>query len=255
MNLHINRFIILFIFLISSCDNQERDVLEEYIKKIDKIPISETSYIFEVDSEKRIMDTLALRKFKYDENKTLIFENNFQLKYNLEMINYYDTKNGIVYSETKVKDEIISDFRVNLRKGLIVSANYNVYEDGIIDSVFMKYDYTFDKDKKKRLLIDSGDDFKTIELYDELEKLTLEVSMLKKDTLEKTEFTYDKEGFMRRKRVDNFSRNEEIIYDYDEGVLVRESFFKNGIGEFITDYYKDKQGNYLSYTKIVKDTI
>lgn len=241
--------------MISSCDNQERDVLEEYIKKIDKIPVTETSYIFEIDSEKRIMDTLALRKFKYDENKNLIFENNFQLKYNLEIINYFDTKNGIVYSKTKVIDKTISDFRVNLKKGLIVSANYNVYEDGVIDSVLMKYDYTFDKDKKKRLLIDSGDDFKTIELYNELEKPTLEVSLHKKDTLERTEYTYDNEGVIKRKRVENFSRNEEIIYDYDDGFLVRESFLKKGIEEFITAYYKDKQGNYLSYTKIVKDTI
>src|SRR5690554_3308117 len=240
----INSFIFLVIFLITGCKNQEIDAIEEYINKIDNRPISETLYVFEVDSDKSIIDTLALRKLKYDDNKNLIFENNFQLKYNLETVNYYDSKNGMIYSKVKKDDDIISDFRVNLKGDLITSANYNVYENGVIkDSVFMKYHYTFDKGKKTKLLIDSGDDFNTIELYNELEKPTLNFSMHKKDTLEKTEFMYDKDNLMRKKRVKNFSRDEEVIYEYDNDFIVKESFLRNSVEKFNTYYYKDKQGN------------
>src|SRR5690554_601603 len=210
----INSFIFLVIFLITGCKNQEIDAIEEYINKIDNRPISETLYVFEVDSDKSIIDTLALRKLKYDDNKNLIFENNFQLKNNLETVNYYDTKNGMIYSKVKKDDEIISEFRVNLENELIISANQSVYHKDTKDSIFMKYHYTFDKGKKTRLLIDLEDNYTTIELYNELEKPVLNLLMYKNDTLEKTEFVYDKDNVMKKKRFKNFSRDEEVIYKY-----------------------------------------
>lgn len=256
MKSQIDQFIILLILLVTiSCKNQEIDALEEYIIKIDDIPVSESLYVFEVDSDKNIIDTLALRKLKYDTKNNLVFENNFQLGQRLETVNYYNSKNEMVYSEIKRDDEVISDFRVNIENGLIVSANYNIYENEVKDSVFMKYDYTFDKGKKKKLLIDSGDDFNTIELYNQLEKPILNISIHKKDTLEKTEFVYDKDNVIKKKEVKNFSRNEEVVYIYDNGFIVRESFLKNGVEKFYTDYYKDKAGNYLRHTIMIKDSI
>src|SRR5690606_5399442 len=246
-----SQLIILFIFfIIISCKNNKTNSLEEYIKGIDEIPISETIYIFEIDSNKNVTDTLALRKLKYDDNENLIYENNLQLKSNLETINYYDVKNGMIYSTVKQNGEIISDFKTTIEKGLIVSANYNVYGNGIKDSVFMKYHYTFDKEKKKKLLIDSGDDFHTIELYNELEKPILNFSMHEKDTWEKTEFMYNEYKMIKKKIVKNFSVNEEVIYEYDDGFIIRESLLINGVEEFYADYDKDEQGNHLRYTKM-----
>lgn len=255
MKLRTYQLIILCVFLIVSCENYKTDTLEKQIKKIDEISVDQSLYVIQIDSNKNRIDTLALRKLKYDDDKNLIFENNIQLKLNIETINYYDTKNGMIYSEVKKNNKLISEFRVNLENDLIVSASYNIYENDITESVFMKYYYTFDEGKKTELLIDSGDDFNTIELYNELEKPILNISMYKNDTLEKNIFIYDRNNLIKKKKVKNFSRDEEIIYEYNKGFIVKESFFSNGIEEFYTEYYKDKQGNYLSYTNVVKDSI
>lgn len=244
------QFVIFIVLLLTiSCKNQEADTLKKHIKKIDDIPISQSLYIIEIDSSKNILDTIALRKLKYDVDENLIFENNFQLKLNVETINYYDPKNGMIYSEVRKNNEKISDFQVNLENGLIISANYNVYENGNKDNVFMKYHYTFDNKKKTKLVIDSGDDFTTTELYNEFGKPILNFSMDKKDTIEKTIFVYDKNNIVKVKKVQNFSRNQKIIYEYNNGFITKESFIINGIKDFHIEYYKDEQGNYLSYTK------
>lgn len=249
-----NKFIFILILLLTlACKNQENNIITESIKNIDNIPISETIYILDVDSDKNVLDTIALRELKFDTDKNLIFEKNFQLKYNLETVNYY-TENGLIYSKIKKDDEIISEFRVNMENELIVSAQQVSYHNSTKDSDFMKYHYTFDKGKKIRLLIDLGDNYKTIELYNELEKPVLNFLRHERDTLEKTELFYDKNNVLKKKRFKNFSQSEEVIYEYDNGFIVRESFLKNGIEEFDTDYYKDKNGNYLRHTKrIIKD--
>ncbi len=254
MKLPINYFPLLLVFLIMGCENHDINATDEFVKKIDEIPVSKTVYIFEIDSNENTLDTLAQRKLKYDNENNLIFENNFQLKYNIETANYY-VNNDMIYSIVKSDNKIVSKFRGNLQNKRIVSAYYLVKENGTKDSVSMKYRYTFEEGKKIKLDIDSGDGFNTIELYNELEKPLLNFSIHAKDTLEKTEFIYNQENLMEKKRIINFSRNEEVIYDYEDGFLVRESFFKNNIKEFITDYSKDKKGNYLSYTKTVKDSI
>ena len=107
---HIYALFSLTIILITSCNNQKTHSVEEYISIIDEIPISETFYVFEVDSNKNIIDTLALRSLKFDDNKNLIFEHNFQFKHNSESINYYNLNNGLIYAKVKKDDEIISDF-------------------------------------------------------------------------------------------------------------------------------------------------
>lgn len=250
MKLKLSNIFIPIIILFWSCKNQDVDILKHYIESIDNTPISQKMYIFEVDSNKNIIDTIALRTLKYDDNDNLIFERNFQMKNNVESLNYYDSRNGMIYSKVKKDDKIVSDFRVNLEDGLIVSANYNVYDGEVKDSVFMKYHYTFDKGKKRTLLIDSGDDFNTIELYNDFEKAVLNISLHKQDTLEKTEFEYGNDRSLIKKSINNFSRNEKAIYEYQQGHIAKESFLRNGEIKFETYYYKDKEGNYLSYSKI-----
>ena len=254
MKLLLSKSLIPFILLIGSCQNQNKDIINQHIESIDSAPDSEKVYVFEVDSNKNIIDTIALRTLKYDDNGNLIFERNFQMKNNVESLNYYDSRNGMIYSKVKKDDEIVSDFRVNLEDELIVSANYNVYDGDVKDSVFMKYHYTFDKGKKKKLLIDSGDDFNTIELYNDFEKPVLKISLLKQDTLEKSEFEYGNDRSMIKKSINNFSRNEKAIYEYQQGYITKESFLRDGKIKFETYYYKDKQGNYLSYSKPIEST-
>lgn len=249
MRLLISLFVFLSIFSTTGCKNQKMGTLENQMKKIDGIPLSQSVYIIEVDSNKIIIDTLALRKLKFDDNKDLVFEKNIQLKQNLETISYYDSENGMIYSKSEKDGKKISEFRVNLENGFIISANFEVYENDIKDSVFMKYHYTIDRGIKTKLLIDSGDGFNTIELYNEAGKPIFNFSLDQKDTIEKTVFIYDKENKLKEKRFKNFLRNDEVIYEYNNDFIVRETFLNNSIEKFQTEYYKDKDGNYLSYTK------
>src|SRR5690606_13645923 len=186
-------------------------------------------------------------RLKYD-NKKLVYENNLQLKQNIETVNYYDEKNGLVFSEVKEGDKTISDFRAKIENGLIVSAKQNFYHQVERERVFMEYHYTFNKGKKTKLLIDLGDDYVSIETYDESQNPTLNVFKLENDTLERTDFVYE-ENMMTRKKYHNFTRNEETIYEYDNGYVIKETYLKNGVREFYTDYHKDEQGNYLIDSK------
>lgn len=250
MKIQISHFLLACCFLAISCKSDHADTLEDYLSKVDNLPLSESFYVLEVDSSNIVTDTIEYRKLKYNGSKDLVFENNIRWGQNLETVNYYDSKNGLLYSKTKKDDEIFSKFRVSLKKGIIASAKYIVYDNGKNDTVSMTYHYTFEQEKKAKLLIDSGDNFITMKTYDEFEKPVLNVSLHENDTLEKTEFVYDKNNAVVKKRVRNFSRDEEFIYDYDDGHLIRECFLKNGIEKLSTNYYRDKQGNYLGHTKV-----
>lgn len=243
----INFFLIVLILMVTTCKNQKIITIEEYIKMVDELPIMEEVYLYEMDSVQKVSDTIAVRRLKYD-NKKLVYENNLQLKQNIETVNYYDEKNGLVFSEVKEGDKTISDFRAKIENGLIVSANQNFYHQGERESVFMEYHYTFNKGKKTKLLIDLGDDYVSIETYDESQNPTLNVFKLENDTLERTDFVYE-ENIMTRKKYHNFTRNEETIYEYDNGYVIKETYLKNGVREFYTDYHKDEQGNYLIDSK------
>lgn len=245
--------IISFIYILASCKNQKNDSFEKQIYEIDKIPVSQSFYVIEIDSMKNIIDTLLLRKLKYDDEKNLIYENNTHLKLNIETENYYNKRNEVFYSKIKKNNDMFSQFWIDVENELIASATYIVYGEESIDSVFMDYYYTFDEKKLISLLIDSGDDFNSIELYNQFEKPILNFTMYKNDTIEKAEFFYDKQNKLEKKIHRNFSTKEETIYEYDNDIIIKESFFSNGIEEYYTEYQKDKNGNYLSYTKMVNE--
>lgn len=250
MKIQIIHYLLACCFLAISCKSNHADTLEDYLSKVDNLPLSESFYVLEVDSSNIVKDTIEYRKLKYNGSKDLIFENNIRWGQNLETVNYYDSENGLLYSKTKKDDEIFSKFRVSLKKGIIASARYIVYDNGKNDTVSMKYHYTFEQEKKAKLLIDSGDNFITVEIYNEFEKPVLNASLHENDTIERTEFFYGKNNVLIKKRVRNFSRGEEFIYDYDEGHLTRERFLKDGIQKLSATYYRDKQGNHLRHTKV-----
>ena len=238
--------------IILGCQSDRSSHPHEYLQKINNIPVSKTLYVFKVDLDQNIVDTLVMRTLKYDENNNLVFEKNFQLKSGLISINYYDSLNGMFYSEIKNKNEKFSDFITVIdKKGLIVSANYNIYEGSKkVDSVIMSYNYTFSEGKKTKLIIDSGDNFNTIEYYNPFEKPTLNFSLSYNDTVERTRFIYDKNTILRKKIFKHFSKDEEIVYMYDDSNnIIEENYFKNNKKEFSVNYSKDEKGNYLSYTK------
>lgn len=251
--LYVYKIAFALVFLIISCKGQEKDALDDYIKKINKFPIEETSYIFEVDSNKRIIDTLVLRKLKYDTDDNLIFEKKLQLRNHLLTVNYYDGKNGLIYSRVTKNDELISEYRANLKNKLIDSANQSMFYNGKKETVLMKFHYSFENGKKTELLIDLEDNYLTKEFYNEHEKPVLNLLMYKNDTLEKTEFIYDDQNLLKKKKFNNISKNEEIIYKYHQGFIVKESFYINAVEKSYTDYYRDQHGNYLSYTKNLFD--
>lgn len=60
------------VFMTIHCKSQENYSVE-YIKRIDEIPFSKSLFVFEVDSQKNILDTLTIRKLKYDKD-VLIYE-------------------------------------------------------------------------------------------------------------------------------------------------------------------------------------
>lgn len=258
MNFRINLFkaVLLAFIFTTACKNEdtvavesEIEGIDDYLKSIDKLPISESFYIIQVDSKGEAIDTVALRKLKYDEDENLIYEHQFSA--NIESFDYYDAQNGVIYSKVNQNNEMMLDFKTDMKDGLIVSANYNVYDGGqVVDGAKMDYKYTFDKGKKVELVIDSGDDFNTIEHYNSNGKAVLNFSMTENDTVERTKFIYNENNILKEKKFKNFIANEETIYEYEgKNNLVKETFIKNGEKKGVTTYEKDEDGNYLSFTE------
>lgn len=239
---------------IINCKNIEtkniakKKPLHQYIDKIDSLPLSESIFIINFDKENNRLDTIGLRNLKFDEHNFLVYENNVQLKSKVETFNYYNFTSGMIYSKGLKNQDMIFEFWVDLENGLIQSAYHNMFWNGKTDSVFMDYHYTFENGKKKQLLIDSKDDFSTVEFYNELEKPTLHLSKFQSDTLELTEFIYENNNLIK-KNFKNIQQNEEIIYEYADEFLIRETFLRNGEKIYQTDYTKDENGNYLSQTE------
>lgn len=246
--------ILLIALNIINCKNDqpkniaEKKPLHQYIDKIDSLPLSESIFIINFDKENNRLDTIGLRNLKYDENNFLVYENNVQLKSKIETFNYYTSNNGMVYSKGLKNQDMIFEFWVDLEDGLILSAYHNMFWNGKTDSVFMDYHYTFENGKKKQLLIDSKDDFSTIEFYNAFEKPSLHLSKFQNDTLDLTEFFYENNE-LKKKNFKNIQQNEEIIYEYADEFLIRETFLRNGEKVYQTDYSKDENGNYLSQTE------
>lgn len=240
---------LFFIFSIQSCANKEVFDVEEYVKKIDNLDVNKTVYVIETDSNHTFMDTFAIRNLKYDSNKTLVFENIIQIKNVNETFNYYDSLLGMIYSVFKSEHKVFMEFKTVVKDGLITSAVYSTFDDdGIPTNIDMKYFYTYNKGKINKLIIDSGDDFFTIQYYNSLEKPTLNVNLSNKDTVEKTNFYYDDNGLLQKKVYNHFDRNEQIVYEFKDGRdIFKESYLQNNTLVKVYQYSKDNNGNILRY--------
>src|SRR5690625_1837810 len=109
----------------------------------------------------------------------------------------------------------------------------------------MYYNYTFEYGKKKQLLIDSKDDFSTIEFYNAFEKQSLHLSKFQNDTLDLTEFFYENNE-LKKKNFKNIQQNEEIIYEYADVFLIRDTSLRNGEKDNQTDHSNAENENNLS---------
>lgn len=226
----------------------EKKPLHKYIDKIDSLDNSQSIYIFKIDSENIITDTIGIRNLKYKGENQLVYENNIQFISNSQTINYYKENIGMVYSKGLKNDEIIFEFWTDIEDGFVKTAYHNMYWEGKVDSVFMDYHYTIDNGKKKKLIIDSNDGFSTIEIYNEFEKPSLHFSIFENDTIDLTEFIYENNE-LKKKIFKNFNQEQVTTYEYEKSFLLKESMSKNGKMLYQINYSKDENGNYLSLTK------
>lgn len=239
------------VFMTIHCKSQENNWVE-YIKRIDEIPVSKSLFVFEVDSQKNILDTLAIRKLKYDKD-VLIYEENFQLKPNYLSLNYYDSKGQAIYYKILIENEIITEFIAELENERIVSATqYGYWENKITDTIQMNYEYTYEGKKLKKLVINAENEFITTEIYNSFEKPILSFTTdNKKDTIEIYEFIYDQENNLIQKKYKNFQRNEEEIYFYEKDKIRKEVIIIEGSEKFHRHYFEDEKGNYLRFTEFI----
>lgn len=248
----INRVVVslFYIFCIQSCTNNDTFDVEGYVKKIDSLDVSKVVYLIETDSNYSFMDTIIIRKLKYDSNQALVFENIIQLKNENETLNYYDSLVGMIYSVIRSEKKVFMEYKTIIKDGLITSATYSTFEeDGSSMINNLKYYYTYNKGKLNKLIIDSGDEFLTFEYYNSLEEPTLNVILSNNDTVEKTNFYYDDNYLLQKKEYNHFDRGEHIIYEYKDGKeIFKESYLQDKMLIKVYRYSKDTNGNLLRYT-------
>ncbi|APG64094.1 hypothetical protein LPB136_01340 [Tenacibaculum todarodis] len=207
------------------------------IKKIDKLNFSKTTFEVSIDDNENIIDTLSIEKTKSDENGNVLFE--FKEIWNeygkiIKQTYYRDTKD-LFYQKTDYKTKSIdfgSEYQTFVNKeNIIDKAQMVTFEPDNVDTIFMKYNYSYNsKGKKESLAVVSiYDSINSINFtkYNKNEKAEIRYQIIDNDTLEKSKIKYLKGKIIEstHEYKEPF-RIEVYYYDNNKNVKSRKIFKK-----------------------------
>lgn len=146
--------IIVHLLCCYSCRSNESDNAK-LIRSIDNLKVIDSSYLLQVDSNGRFIDTLYMLKQKRDEKGNEVFREitSFDNGRRIVVKNYYRVNTGLFYSVTETEEGIFSLYENWQKDGKIHEAlKVNFTKDGP-DSIKMKFNYESREGKLKKLNI------------------------------------------------------------------------------------------------------
>jgi len=260
-----NQFFLFFLIILQSCQSGLLIDNQPIIDKIDNLNFSKTIFEVSIDDNENIIDTLSIEKIKTDENGNVLFEfKEFWNEYGKTIKQtYYRDNKDLFYQKTDYKTKNIefgSEYETFINKKYIIDkAQMITFEPNEVDTIFMKYNYSYDsKGKKETLSITSASDsINSVNFtkYNDNEKSEFRYQIIDNDTLEKSRMKYLKGNIIES--THEYKEPFRIdIYDYDnnKNVKSRKTFKKvNDSLKKSMEYNYDNYNSGIPEEIIIKD--
>lgn len=239
---------------LSSCQTQTHLDNQTDIEALDSLPISETRFELELDSNGQVQDTISIIHLKFNHAGDKVYQRyEGQNPSEIRITSYYREPGGIFFQKTDLPDSQGMSYYETLVKpdGRIDKAFY-IFDSGEVrDTQFMEFQYVHrDDGTKEEIRIRSrsidGEGL-NIDTYDQQEKLQSSVMILESDTIHIEERYY--QDTVLQKIVDRALISEpplSISYYNGSGKLEAEKSFAGLDQEtevlFLTTYTYDAEG-------------
>lgn len=180
-----SQFLLLILILLQSCQSDLLTDNKSIIEKIDKLNFSKIIYEVSIDSNEKPIDTLSIEKIKTDANGNVRYELKEFLNENGKTIkqSYYRSNEDLFYELTNYerKDyEFSTQYETFVNsKETIEKAQMISFDSSESDTVFMKYNFSYDSKGKKETLSITYPSDSTNSMY-----------FMKYNDNERSEFTY-----------------------------------------------------------------
>ncbi|WP_055437644.1 hypothetical protein [Lacinutrix algicola] len=263
-----NHALLFFLIILQSCQSGLLIDNKQIIDKIDKLNFSKTIFQVSVDENENIIDTLSIEKIKMGKNDIVLYKlKEYRNKYGTSKQSYFRSNEDLFYQAT---DFGFSDWRteyqtfVNKDKVIDKAQMINI-ESEKSDTIFMKYNYSYDSEgKKETLSITSlSDSIGSLSFvkYNDNEKTEFKYRIIDNDTIEKSRMKY-----LNRKITESTHEYKEPfmldVYDYsiNEDVKSKKTFKKikdsliNSV-EYIYEYNSSGNLEKIIINDIENDTI
>lgn len=195
-----SQFLLVFLIILQSCQSDLLTDNKPIIEKIDKLNFSKTIYEVSIGINEKVIDTLSIEKIKTDANGNVRYELKESLNVNGKTIkqSYYRNNEDLFYEITDFERKNF-EFRTQYEtfvnnKDIIEKAQMINFDSNESDTIFMKYNYSYDKKGKKETLsitypTDSTNS-KYFMKYNDNEKSELTYQIIDNDTIEKSSMKY-----------------------------------------------------------------
>ncbi len=230
-----NRILLYFLIILQSCQSNFLIDNKSIIERIDKLNFSKTTFVVSIDDNENIIDTLSIEKIKTDKNEITLYKlKEYKNKYGkTTKQSYYRNNEDLFYQLT---DFGTGDWKLEYetfvnKNNIIDKAQMINIEAKSSDTIFMKYNYSYDsKGKKETLSITSdSDSINSVNFtkFNDNEKSELRYQIVANDTLEKSRMIYLNGNIIES--THEYKEPFKVdIYDYDnnKNVKSRKTFKK-----------------------------
>lgn len=225
-----NQFLLLFLIILQSCQSDLLTDNKTIIEKIDKLNFSKTIYEVSIDNNEKVIDTLSIEKVKTDANGNVRYEIKEFLSENEKTIkqSYYRSNEDLFFELTDYerKDfEFYTQYETFVNnKDIIEKAQMINFDSNERDTVFMKYNYSYNSKGKRETLSITYPSDSTNSIYfmkyNDNEKSDFTYLIINNDTIEKSSMKYQNGNISES--THEFKEPFRIdIYSYDDNKNVK----------------------------------
>jgi len=225
-----NQFLLLFLIILQSCQSDLLTDNKTIIEKIDKLNFSKTIYEVSIDNNEKVIDTLSIEKVKTDANGNVRYEIKEFLSENEKTIkqSYYRSNEDLFFGLTDYerKDfEFYTQYETFVNnKDIIEKAQMINFDSNERDTVFMKYNYSYNSKGKRETLSITYPSDSTNSIYfmkyNDNEKSDFTYLIINNDTIEKSSMKYQNGNISES--THEFKEPFRIdIYSYDDNKNVK----------------------------------
>lgn len=225
-----NQFLLLFLIILQSCQSDLLTDNKTIIEKIDKLNFSKTIYEVSIDNNEKVIDTLSIEKEKTDANGNVRYEIKEFLSENEKTIkqSYYRSNEDLFFELTDYerKDfEFYTQYETFVNnKDIIEKAQMINFDSNERDTVFMKYNYSYNSKGKRETLSITYPSDSTNSIYfmkyNDNEKSDFTYLIINNDTIEKSSMKYQNGNISES--THEFKEPFRIdIYSYDDNKNVK----------------------------------